>query len=161
MYKEDLALNCFTNPKTTVTLFIDSTSATVPLPQWVVHQASGSFTHISSPTMVFTCPCSTFSIMARECHHLYVKTDQCGLNTSSWPVFSTMLYQKTSSWGEIWLSSTTAFIVWRYLSIIPLPLGQYTDLKYLTPHFSHICLKTSELHLALSNCSSSQPVYSI
>ena len=43
--------------------------------------------------------------------HLYVKMDRCGTDTSSWPVFGAILYQKTASWGEIWLFSATAFMV--------------------------------------------------
>ena len=56
-----------------LTLFLDSTSITVPLPQWVVHRASGGFTHISSPTVIFACPCSTLSVMACGCCHFYMK----------------------------------------------------------------------------------------
>ena len=71
-------------------------------------------------------------------HHLWVKMDQCDTNTSSWPVFGAMLYQKTASWGEIWVFSATDFMVQWCLSMIPLLLGWYTDLKYrLTLHFSH------------------------
>ena len=129
----------------TITLFLDSTSVTVPLPQQVIQQASSGFTYTSSPTVIFACPCSTLSIMACGCRHSYVKTDRCGTDTSSWPVFSAMLYQKTASWGEIWLYSATAFMVRWCLAVIPLLLRWYADLKYcLTPHFSHICLKTSE-----------------
>ena len=129
----------------TVTFFLDSTSVTVPLPHQVVPQASGSFTNTFSPTVIFACPCSTLSVMARGCRHSYVKTDQCGTDSLSCPVFGAMLYQKTTSWGEIWLFSATAFMVQWCYSMIPLPLGQYTDLKYrLTPHFSHSSLKTSK-----------------
>ena len=59
-----------------------------------------------------------------------------------------MWKQINVSWGEIWLFLTTAFMVWWCLSMIPLPLRWYADLKYhLTPHFSHICQKTSKGNL--------------
>ena len=128
----------------TVTLFLDSTSVTVSYPQWVECRASGSFTHTSSQLWFFACLCSTHSVMAHGCYYLYVKTDWYGTDASSWPVFGAMLYQKTASCGENWLFSASAFMVWWCLSMIPLLLGWYADLKYrLTPHFSHICLKTS------------------
>ena len=56
----------------------------------------------------------------------------------------------------------TAFMVRWCLSMIPLPLGLYTDLKYrLTPHFSYSSLKTSEWKpTPLSNSTSSTgPLY--
>ena len=124
----------------TVTLFLDSTSFTVPLPQWVLQRASGSFTYTSSPIEIFTCLRFSLSVMARGCHHPYVKTDRCRTDTLSRPVFSTMLYQKTASEGEIWLFLATACMVQWCLFMIPLLL---------------------KLYLAFSNCSSSQPVYSI
>ena len=113
--------------------------------QRVVQRASGGFTHTYSPTMIFACPCSTLSVMARGYHHSCVETVRCDIDASSWPVFGAILYQKTASWGEVWLFSVTAFMVRWCLSMIPLELGRYADLKYhLTPHFSHSSLKTSK-----------------
>ena len=99
----------------TFTLFFKSTSVTVPLFQQEMQGASDGFTHTSSPTVIFTCSCSTPSVTAHECCHSYLKTDQCGTNVSSCPVFGAMLYQETASWGEI-----RPFSVSFYCSMVPL-----------------------------------------
>ena len=133
--------NTWRGTPSTVTLFLDSISVTVPFPWQVLHLTSGSFTYISSPTMIFAWPCFTLYVMAYGWRHSYVKTDWCGTDASSRPVFDTMLYQKTASWGEnedfrpqlLWFDGA---------SLIPLPFRLYTDLKYcLAPHFSCSSLK--------------------
>ena len=121
-------------------MFLDSTSVTVPLPQWVVQRASGGFTHTSSPTVILACSCSTLSVMAQGCHQQIDVVPTLCPGQSSVPCYTRRLLLGVR-FGFfqpqlLWFDGT---------SLIPLPLGQYTDLKYhLTPHFSHSSLKTYE-----------------